>query len=149
MNEELQSTNEELQAINEELRERSEELNRANTFLESVFMGVRSAVVVVDREFHVMAWSRRAEDMWGLRADEVKAQNFLSLDIGRPADQLRSPVRACFNGDGEHRDVLVQATNRRGKAITCRVVVTPLAGQNEEVRGAILMMDEQPAATVN
>jgi two-component system CheB/CheR fusion protein len=149
MNEELQSTNEELQAINEELRERSEELNRANAFLESIFMGVRSAVVVVDREFHVIAWSRRAEDLWGLRADEVKAQNFLSLDIGLPTDQLRGPVRSCFNGDGEHRELTLQATNRRGKSITCRVVVTPLAGQNKEVRGAILMMDEQPAATVN
>jgi two-component system CheB/CheR fusion protein len=87
--------------------------------------------------------------MWGLRADEVKAQNFLSLDIGLPTEQLRNPVRACFNGDGEHGDLKVQATNRRGKAITCRVVVTPLAGQNKEVRGAIMLMDEQPAPTVN
>src|SRR5262249_48875089 len=78
MNEELQSRNEELQTMNEELRQRSEELNRANGFLESVLAGVRSGVIVLDREFHVIAWNHRAEDLWGLRTDEVRGQNFLN-----------------------------------------------------------------------
>src|SRR5207253_247755 len=72
MNEELQSTNEELQTINEELRDRSEDYTRANSFLESILTGVRSAVIVVDRELHVLAWNNRAEDLWGLRGDEVR-----------------------------------------------------------------------------
>src|SRR5205807_1972423 len=87
MNEELQSTNEELQTTNHELRQRSDELNGANSFLESILSGVRTAVVVVDRELHVIAWNHRAEDLWGLRGDEVKGQNFLNLDIGLPIEQ--------------------------------------------------------------
>jgi two-component system, chemotaxis family, CheB/CheR fusion protein len=143
MNEELQSTNEELQTINEELRGRSDDLNRANGFLESILTGVRSGVVVLDRELHVIAWNHRAEDLWGLRGDEVRGQNFLNLDIGLPIDQLRAGIRQAFNGDGEFGEIIVPATNRRGKSIACKVTTTPLTNANKDVRGVILMMDEQ------
>jgi two-component system CheB/CheR fusion protein len=142
MNEELQSSNEELQTINEELRQRGDDLNRSNGFLESILTGLRSGVVVLDRELHVVAWNPRAEDLWGLRADEVRAQNFLNLDIGLPTEQLRAGIRACLNGDGEHMEQIVPATNRRGRAITCKVTATPLSGGGKEVRGVILLMDE-------
>ena len=147
MNEELQSTNEELQTINEELRQRGDDLNRSNGVLESILTGMRSGVVVLDRELHVIAWNPRAEDLWGLRADEVQAQNFLNLDIGLPIEQLRAGIRACLNGDGDHTEQVVPATNRRGRAITCRVTATPLNGANKEIRGVILLMDEQAAAS--
>ena len=143
MNEELQSTNEELQTINEELRERSDDLNRANGFLESILTGVRAGVVVLDRELRVLAWNHRAEDLWGLRSDEVKGQNFLNLDIGLPTEQLRQSIRGSLGGDGDFTESSLAATNRRGKAITCKVMTTPLLGNNKDVRGVILMMEEQ------
>src|SRR5205814_8828047 len=125
MNEELQSTNEELQTTNDDLRRRGEEFNGANSLLESILTGVRSGVVVVDRELHVIAWNRRAEDLWGLRSEEAKGQNFLNLDIGLPTDQLRAAVRAAIGGDGEVREVVVHAVNRRGKNLACKVTSTP------------------------
>jgi two-component system, chemotaxis family, CheB/CheR fusion protein len=95
----------------------------------------------------VIAWNHRAEDLWGLRADEVRNQNFLNLDIGLPTDQL-SRVRTCLNGDHQFSDVVVPATNRREKLINCRVIGTPLQGSDHDVRGVILMMNEQPATSV-
>jgi two-component system CheB/CheR fusion protein len=149
MNEELQSTNEELETINEELRDRSEDLNRSKGFLESILGGVRSGVVVLDRELHVVAWNHRSEDLWGLRSDEVRGQNFFNLDIGLPTDQLRVSMRACLAGDGEFAEMQLPATNRRGKAIMCRVSASPLVSNNvaghKEVRGVILLMEEQLA----
>jgi two-component system CheB/CheR fusion protein len=144
MNEELQSTNEELQTMNEELRERSEDSMRANSFLESILTGVRNGVVVVDRELRVIAWNNRSEELWGLRADEVRLQNFLNLDIGLPTDQLRLPIRECLNGVREQAEANVQATTRRGKTIACKVTVSPLVGSERDIRGAILLMDEEP-----
>jgi hypothetical protein len=38
---------------------------------------------------------------------------------------------------------VVPATNRRGRSIICRVTATPLTGGHKEVRGVILLMDEQ------
>ncbi|HEY7293315.1 MAG TPA: CheR family methyltransferase [Vicinamibacterales bacterium] len=143
MNEELQSTNEELQTINEELRERSDDLNRANGLLESILTGVRSGVVVLDRELHVLAWNHRAEDLWGLRAEEVRGQNFLNLDIGLPTELLRSDIRFSLGNAHEFKEHAVSATNRRGRAITCRVTISSLVGDGQEIRGVILMMDEQ------
>jgi two-component system CheB/CheR fusion protein len=143
MNEELQSTNEELQTINAEMRERSDDLNRANGFLESILEGVRSGVVVLDRELHVLAWNHRAEDLWGLRAAEVKGQNFLNLDIGLPTEQLRQQIRSALQGDGGYTEKSLEAVNRRGKPISCKVLTTALVAANKDVRGVILMMDEQ------
>jgi two-component system CheB/CheR fusion protein len=140
MNEELQSTNQELQTINGESKERSEELSELNAFLESIFTGLRAGVAVVDRNLQVRKWSSRAEDMWGLRSDEAIQKNFLNLDIGLPTDQLRAPIRNSLAG--EHEEVTVDATNRRGKAVRLKVTCTPLVSPTKQaVSGVILLME--------
>jgi two-component system CheB/CheR fusion protein len=146
MNEELQSSNEELQTINEELRQRSNELNEVNAFLESILTSVRSGVVVVNRDLHILIWNNKAEDLWGLRADEVQGQHFLNLDIGLPVEQLRQPIRTCLGGDFEYSEVTLPATNRRGRAIQCKVTCTPLVGTAKEIRGVIMFMEQQADA---
>ena len=101
---------------------------------------------MLDRELHVLAWNHRAEDLWGLRSDEVKVQNFINLDIGLPTERLRQSIRTALSGDGDFSEVQVPATNRRGKSITCKVLATPLLGTSKEIRGVILMLEEQAAA---
>jgi two-component system CheB/CheR fusion protein len=143
MNEELQSTNEALQAINDEARQRGDQLGELNGFLESILTSLRSAVAVVDRDLRIRKWSRRAEEMWGLRQDEALHKNFLNLDIGLPVDQLRAPIRACVARESEFLDVTLAATNRRGRPMQVRVTCTPLAtGPADQARGVILLMEE-------
>jgi two-component system CheB/CheR fusion protein len=145
MNEEMQSANEELQTMNDELQHRTEEINRSNAFLESIFLGMRSAVVVVDSSFKVLVWNQRSEDLWGLREDEVKGQSLLGLDIGLPVGKLKGGISACFVGETPPPDLTLDATNRRGKAIRCRVSCTPLLGPNKRAQGAIVLMEETGA----
>jgi two-component system CheB/CheR fusion protein len=89
----------------------------------------------------VLVWNHRAEDLWGLRADEVRDRHFLNLDIGLPVGQLRQPIKDCLAGDGG-AGVAIEAINRRGKPIRCRVTCTPLFGPGKEARGVILLMEE-------
>jgi two-component system CheB/CheR fusion protein len=140
MNEELQSTNEELQTINDELRERSDELNSANAFLNSVLTSLRGGVAVVDRDLKVLGWNRHAEDLWGLRSDEVNGQHLLNLDIGLPLDKLRPVLRGSLGGDG-HQTLQLDAINRRGRPVKVRVTCSPLAGAADEIRGVIIHME--------
>ena len=142
MNEELQSNNEELQTMNDELRNRSTDLNSAHSFLESVFASLRSAVVVLDGDYRVLVWNERAADLWGIRPDEAHGQPFLTLDIGLPVHDLRAPVRDALAGGGHHRELVVPATNRRGREIACRISVAPLTQPDRRVRGVILLMEE-------
>jgi two-component system CheB/CheR fusion protein len=141
MNEELQSTNEELQTMNDEMRNQSADLNAANVFLESVFASLRSGVVVLDREYRVQVWNQRATDLWGLRQDEVQQSNFLSLDIGLPIGELREPIRQVLADGSEHQEVTIPATNRRGRAVQCRITLSPLKHANTPI-GVMLLMDE-------
>jgi two-component system CheB/CheR fusion protein len=142
MNEELHSANEELQTINDELRRRSEDLNQANAYLEAILTSLRGGVAVLDRDLRVQIWNSRAEELWGLRADEVVGQHFLNLDIGLPVVQLSRPLRACLSGEAVDGTVSLNATNRRGRSIRCRTTVTPLLGAGGENEGVIVLMEE-------
>lgn len=127
--------------MNTELRQRGEDLNHANALLKSILGGVRVGVAVVDRDLKVMLWNERAEDLWGLRADEVRNGHFLNLDIGLPVDQLRQPLRACLAGESPLQRVVLSARDRRGRGIQCEVTCTPLLSPEREIRGAIVLME--------
>jgi two-component system, chemotaxis family, CheB/CheR fusion protein len=144
MNAELQSTNEELETINNELRERGAEVTDLNQFLEAILGSMKSAVVVLGPEMEVRAWNRQAEELWGLRRDEVLNHHFLNLDIGFPVEQLRNAVRACLAGRSERDQITTQAINRRGRTIETTVNISCLVGDGQ-ARGVILMMDAVPA----
>jgi two-component system CheB/CheR fusion protein len=148
MNEELQSTNEELQTINEELRQRSDELNNVNAFLESILTSLRGGVTVVDADLKVLVWNENADELWGLRADEVVGHHFLNLDIGLPVERLKQPLRECLAGQRQFTEMQLDATNRRGKTIRCRVTCSPLLGPNHAIRGAIVMMEDLDAQSI-
>ena len=144
MNEELQSTNEEIQTVNEELQRRSEELNQSNSFLESILISLKGGVVVVNRDLQVEIWNHKAEDLWGLQANEAIAQNFLNLDIGLPVEQLRPSIRNCLNGStSDSFEIMLSAINRRGRAIQCHITAIPLISVDREVQGVILLMEER------
>jgi two-component system, chemotaxis family, CheB/CheR fusion protein len=142
MNEELQSTNEELQSVNDNLRTSTDKAGQLNTFLESVLQGLGSGAAVLDRNYNVLMWNQGAEKLWGLRAEEVRGKSFLALDIGLPVAELRPLVRASLSGESEAGELTLDATNRRGKRIRCRVTCTPLSNSNGTRDGVILLMDQ-------
>jgi two-component system, chemotaxis family, CheB/CheR fusion protein len=149
MNEELQSTNEELQTINDELRERTLELNEVNAFLETILTSMGIAVVVLDRNLTVRVWNAQSADLWGLRSEEAEGEGLLGLDLGLPVDQLAAPLREVLRNGGSRVELVLDATNRRGRAIACRVIALPLTVDGHDVSGAILLMEEisrQPAS---
>ncbi len=145
MNEELQSMNEELQASNDELHRSGVELNEVNAFLEGVFATLRGGVAVLDREQRVLVWNARAEELWGMRASEVVGTSFLELDIGLPVARVAESIRNSMNGTPTST-VVLDATNRRGRRITCRVTTTALPVDDGVARGVIVVMEELDAA---
>jgi two-component system CheB/CheR fusion protein len=143
MNEELQSTNDELQNINDQLRVSTSRLDEANAFLETVLTSLRAGVAVVDRDLRIRMWNKRAEDLWGVRSNEVVGQHFLNLDIGLPFEQLRPLVRGALSDGGVSGDITVDAVNRRGRAVVVRVACAPLRASDEvpDPDGAIIAME--------
>ena len=141
-NEELQSTNEELQTINEQLRQRTDEIKQTNAFLQSILGSLHSGVAVLDNKIDIVAWNNSAEDLWGLRADEVTGQSFMNLDIGLPVEKLKASIRSCLMEQGAFEEAVLDAINRRGKTFKCRVSCTPIISADREHHGVILMMEE-------
>jgi two-component system, chemotaxis family, CheB/CheR fusion protein len=144
MNEEMQSTNDELQTINDELAQRTAELHQLTEFLESIWAGLGGAVAVLDPDLRVLVWNHGIEDLWGIREDEAQGRHFLNLDIGLPVDQVQPTLRQAMSGDNGSQSTVVQATNRRGRTVTCRVTCSPLVGNDKAVRGVIMVVVEEP-----
>ena len=99
--------------------------------------------VVLDRDVRIRVWNRKAQDLWGLRQDEVRGQGLLNQDIGLPVERLKAPVRACLEGRSEQEEMVLDARNRRGRPIQVRVTCTPLWGVENQVRGVIVVMEER------
>ena len=89
----------------------------------------------------VQEWNPRAEDLWGLRPQEVKGRAFLDLDIGLPVAELAGALRASLVEETAPAATTVRATNRRGKTIECQVVCNPLVGSNGRREGVVVAMD--------
>ena len=142
MNEEMQSTNEELQTINDELSLRTTELNQVNAFLESIWASLGGAVVVLDAELRVLVWNHRAEDLWGVRPEEVQGRHFLNLDIGLPVEQVQPALRTTLAGEETSASTMIEATDRRGKHIRIRVTCSPLLGSDQSIQGVIVLLAE-------
>jgi two-component system, chemotaxis family, CheB/CheR fusion protein len=142
MNEELQSSNEELETMNEELRHRTQEVNEVNSFLETILSTIGLAVAVVDRNQRVQIWNGKARELWGVTPAEAEDEYLLSLDIGLPLEELRHQLRATLAGESDREEVVLAATNRRGKPFQCRVTFMPLGnGVDGNTSGVIMMME--------
>jgi two-component system CheB/CheR fusion protein len=142
MNEELQSMNDELHATNEELRSSAGEVAALNQFMSGVLGSFRAGVVVVDTELRVLAWNTAAEELWGVREDEVRGQYLTDLDIGLPVSELLGTLRHLIAGSGvAHESVELAAVNRRGRPLQVRVTASAFTGALDGSVGAVLLMD--------
>ena len=147
MNEELQSTNEEVEAANTELNVRGVERDRINTFLNAILTSIGSGVVVVDHDLNVQVWNEEAEDLWGLRFDEVRDKNLFGLDIGLRMDEIRLALRACMAGESAFEERTIAATNRRGRAIQCKDHLhADVPTRRNPTAGAVLLMENLDAS---
>ncbi|MEV6774077.1 CheR family methyltransferase [Nocardia sp. NPDC051030] len=138
-NEELQSGNEELETMNEEIRIRSGELEETRAFLQGVLTSVAAGVVVLDGNLKVRSWNRGAEELWGLRAAEVKNQVFFTLDFGLPTDQLHHLTQQALDLKQRGGPIDIPAISRIGRPIVCSVTISPLDGSSD---GVVLLMEE-------
>lgn len=139
-NEELQSGNEELETMNEELRIRTSELDQSRVFLQGVLSSVGAAVIVLDSGLRVRSWNKGAEDLWGLRADEVNEQNFLQLDFGLPTGKLAETMQETVRTGKRTGPIRLEAVNRKGRSIVCSVTCSPLDSAGE---GVVLLMNTE------
>jgi two-component system CheB/CheR fusion protein len=145
MNEELQSSNEELETMNDELRHRTLELQDTNDFLDTVLTMIGVAVAVVDRDQQIHVWNGLARELWGVTSDEAEGQHLMALDIGLPLDKVRPYVRSTINGSSEREEVVLEATNRRGRPFQCRVTFLPLGSKTDDGRTGVIMTMEPVA----
>lgn len=148
MNQELVTTNDDLHSVNSELHARRQQLDQTSSFLQNVMAGLGKAVIVLDRQFRVHAWSPSAEELWGLRAEEVEKADFFGLDMGLPVKELEPLLRRIVETEEPASAQFdVDAINRRGHSMRLVVQLSQLR-DGESVDGAIVLMHEPVPAGV-
>jgi two-component system, chemotaxis family, CheB/CheR fusion protein len=109
-------------------------------------VSLSAAVIAVDRNLAILIWNHSAEALWGLRAGEAQGRSLPSLDMGLPVARLVGPIQAVLRGDADDQEIMLTATNRRGRTIQCRVTCTPVRGPEGDIQGVILFMEERGGA---
>jgi len=140
MNEELQSTNEQLQTVNDELRERTDDLNRTTDFTESILASISAAVFVVDETLTIRVWSAPAQDLWGMRSGEVVGTKLSKLDCGLPVADVIDPIQEAMIRTTPTDPVEVDALDRRGRSIRCRIRCMPVRVP-DGMRGVVVLTE--------
>jgi two-component system CheB/CheR fusion protein len=141
-NEELQSTNEELETLNEEMSERTLEVAETNRFMDTVLSGLRASVIVLGPDLRIRNWNSQSEDLWGARESEVRGRLLPDVEVGLPLDLIHQRVRASLLGSDEP-DLIVEAVNRRGQPIRCRISCERLGSDgSRESDGVVVVIRE-------
>jgi hypothetical protein len=50
-----------------------------------------------------------------------------------------------MGGENGTQSTVIQATNRRGRTVVCRVTCTPLVDSDKTLRGVIMVVVDEPA----
>ena len=141
MNEELESMNEELETVNGELQRRSVQLDHANRSTQAILSSIPTGLVVLDEQLRVRAWNRGAQDLWGLRGDEVEGEAFVGLDIGLPVHDLKASLRKCLADPAARADIVLDCRDRVGHDIRCRVSMSALFSDGSGPQGVTVLME--------
>jgi two-component system CheB/CheR fusion protein len=150
MNEELQSANEELETMNEELLDQAKQIAQSGLFLAALLNSLSVGVVVVNDKLDVLLWNRAMEDLFGVRTEEATTRSFLALDIGVPVGDIGPLLHAAAKPDKlGPRDMILNATNRKGRPFRCRVTVAALANGHADASLSdgsrfVVLMDPLP-----
>ncbi len=142
MNEELRSTNEELEVTNEEMRRQGDEAAEYRRYSESVLRSIDAGIIVLDDNLLVQSWNRWCENAWGLRNEEVAEESFLDLDIGLPVQRLRDSLHETLTTQMPADMIEMEAMDRRGRRIDCRIRLSPLLYDSRQARGVILIVED-------
>jgi two-component system CheB/CheR fusion protein len=105
---------------------------------------LRRRLVETNQELETVAWNTAAEQLWGMRADEVAGGSFLAPDIGLPVERLAEPIRDVLAGLGR-QTVELSAVTRLGRPVVCRVTCDPLHDPDGDTTGGVLMMEVVPS----
>ena len=132
----------EVQDTKARLEERQRELDRLNLFLEGILGNLGLAVVVLDAEQRVQIWNAAAQDLWGMRPEEVEGLAFSALDIGLPVAQLAEGIGQALADPPSSSEAVLAAVNRKGRDFTCVVRTLSLGDANGNRHGVILLMGE-------
>lgn len=143
MNEELRSTNDELEATNDELRAQAESTAEYRRYADAVMGSLGNGIIVLDEALKVQSWNRWNENAWGVRFEEVHGQPFLELDIGLPVSRLRDDIHHILSGGVTDAERQLDAIDRRGRPMTCRIRLSPLFYDAGAPRGVVIITEDR------
>ena len=110
-----------------------------------VLSSLDAGLIVVRHNWEVAGWNRVCEELWGVREEEVLGQSLFALDTGLPFEEFRESIAVGMQGRTIPQPVQVNAVNRRGRPIHCRVRIHPLLDGGNSPVGALLLIETQAA----
>jgi len=132
--EEVESMNEELMTMNQEMQNRNEQLAESQEYAESVFITIREALVVLDKEFRVRTANTTFYSMFNTTEYETEGRLIYELDKRQwNTPELRQileqviPQNAVYNGF--RMDYDDPAKGKKSLVLNIKSIFQKLSGQ--------------------
>jgi two-component system sensor histidine kinase PilS (NtrC family) len=127
----------ERKGLSEELRHTEESFADLNILHERILESIRSGLITTDLEGRIYAFNRAAEEISGLRANDMIGQKVFSLF----GNEIRGPVDNCLAAVGrdDYSPNVFEANFRETPPdVTVACSVSPLVGKSGAVTGLIV-----------
>ena len=127
-------------------------LDTTNIYFNALMESLRDGVIMLDAQCNIKAWSQSVEIMTGMISDRVinttLTPKMLNLhdSIGTRVKENECPIAKCIRTGKASRDEY-KIIGRSGREIKIELMITPVAGPNETVFGAIVQLHDASIQT--
>ncbi len=137
----LRASREQLTKAYEALQESHQELEARRRYMEIVLGNIGAGVVGVDADGTVQAMNKAAEQMSGIRAEEITGKHYGDFLQPEHLEVVKSFLRLYRISRQTHMEKQVQVTVGN-RLLSLLVKVSVLVDENEKPQGAVVVLDD-------
>ncbi len=128
--------------VGKAVSEASKEIKTLDFYHQAIINTMKPALIVLNRNNIVTTWNPAAEQMWTIKSDYALGRNFYEMGMGDRIPGISDAIRDALH---DRRPVVLkekEIVNHKGEKRYVDATVVPLIGQNGELQGTIVMMDD-------
>ncbi len=128
--------------VGKAVSEASKEIKTLDFYHQTIINTMKPALIVLNKHNIVSTWNPAAGQMWMIKSDYALGRNFYEMGMGDRIPGISDVIRDAIR---EKKPVTIsdmEIINPKGEKRYVDVTTVPLVGQNGELQGTIMMMDD-------
>lgn len=123
------------------LKDSSAEIEQRRAYMETVLENVATGVISIDKNGDITTFNRAAENILGIRKDDIRGRGFQEILSRIPPDVARDIIKKIKGGGGSIENEEIQF-NMNNRNIILRIKMTTLYDGDRHFLGNVIVFDD-------